>query len=218
MIKEVEPSLGDRPRSIILIRLRQRPLLQLPSFDKDPAEFFRDMIKQMSSGASGELKTVIHLTKNIPLIKLPDGPIRADSSSESSEEMGGHMKHFVIFRQGHQQPVNGRLQQITDSLKREWKDLIHRQPNVPIWLLLLFFLSLSALLWCKCSKSMDNSSFHLCIALDMIVSLCSHAPTHRTLSIRAQELLTDSAEEKEKLQPHEHYVEVYPVKEKLSHI
>lgn len=126
-----------------MIRLRQRPVLEFPSFNKDPSEFFRDMIQQMNTGASGEMKTFIRLSNAA-------GGIRADSSSESSEEQKTNVKHFVVFRQEHHQPaLNGRFQQVVEGVRREWNDLIHRQPSTPIWLLLLLLLSLSATLWCK---------------------------------------------------------------------
>lgn len=175
----------------------------MPSFNKDPAEFFRDMIQQMSTGASGELKT---------LIRLSNGGVRADSSSESSEEQNMNMKHFVVFRQEHHQPsLNGRLHEVVDGVRREWTDLVHRQPNAPIWLLLVLLLSLSALLWCKFSSICSGENVSVFFAhLDMIVSLCSHAPTHHNLSIHADEI--------QKLHPVEHYIDTVPIKVKINNV
>ena len=90
-----------------------------------------------SLGQSHELKTILQLAKNLPLMKLPDGTIHVEDSS--NEEQKNIPKHILLFHHEHRQTLSNRLQQ-------EWKNL---QSNIPVWFLLLIVLSLSALLWCK---------------------------------------------------------------------
>jgi len=177
----------ERPRSIILIRLRQRPMLELPSFNRifnnDPVQMFNDMIKQLKEDTnemqqSNELKTIIHLTKNIPVLKLSNEE-RKDNNIESE---------------------NNRLQQLITDIRTEWNDLIRKQPKIPIWILFGILLSSSIILWY------------------MIVSLCRHKPTHRNVSIRAQDLIFNDTYEKEKIQPDDQHYESLPIKVKLSNI
>jgi hypothetical protein len=102
----------EHHRSIILIRLRQRPSFDMPSIQmpsvqnaltNDPMQFFNNIIKQFQEKANqfdetlrksfeenskdlpkSESGSISDLVKSIPIIRLP-GNVRADSSSESSE-------------------------------------------------------------------------------------------------------------------------------------
>lgn len=204
----------ERPRSIILIRLRQRPSLQFPTlndfFNKNPADLFNDLIKQWKTetealgqpndlAKSNEWKTVVHFVKAIPLLDSASG-VRADSSSESSEETLNSVKHVFVHHAQGSSSLRERFQQWTQDIHQRWNHLVAKQPSMPIWILLGFFICLSAFFWY------------------MIVSLCSHAPTHRTLSLQAQELFLENADDKEKLIHVYQSQETLPVKVKLTNI
>jgi hypothetical protein len=237
-IKEsgVVPTELERPRSIILIRLRQRPSLDMPPpdqlFGKDPIEFFNNIIKQFqeranhieqsfrqSLGPNGkdlpkipEFGSISELTKNIPIIRLP-GNVRADSSSESSEETNdkrpiiNEFKHFINHPREGVQPIRNRVHQFFTDVRSEWNDLVRKQPKIPVWIFLGILLASSAILWY------------------MVMSLCRHTPSRDALSIRAQELIfhpyEHDAYEKEKIQPDDQPYEVtesLPIKVKLTNI
>jgi len=102
----------EQPKSIILIRLRERPLLQIPSFDRmfnsDPIQMFNDMLRQIKEKAADFDKTIdgqqqlgspdfspiFHLAQSIPILpiqqqsedKPADKPSDSSSSESSSEE------------------------------------------------------------------------------------------------------------------------------------
>ncbi|CAF1427496.1 unnamed protein product [Adineta steineri] len=238
----INPEIG-RPRSIILIRLRSRPPMDMPSvqrfFNGDPVQMFNSMIKQFQENANNfeqtirqsfeqnskdlpkitELKSISDLVKSIPINPLP-GNVRADSSSESSEESNvkrplmGEIRHVFQhprdhhkFQREHMQPVRGRLHQFIHNVRAEWNDLIRKQPRIPVWILVGILLSSSAILWY------------------MVMSLCRHTPSRNTLSIRAQELVFQPYDydgyEKEKIQPDDQPYQVtesLPIKVKLSNI
>ena len=175
------PEIG-RPRSIILIRLRQRPSGEMPSmeqfFNSDPIQMFNDIIRRFQEKANGmeqSIRTSVdqgldkahpfgslaELTKNIPLIRIPVN-VRADSSSESSEESNekrpflNEMRHVIHHPREHQQyirermePIKGRVHQFFGNLRNEWNDLVRSQPKIPVWIFLCILLSSSAILWCK---------------------------------------------------------------------
>ncbi|UJR35535.1 hypothetical protein I4U23_028289 [Adineta vaga] len=231
---------GGRPRSIILIRLRNRPSLEMPSvprlFNGDPIQMFNDMIRQFQEKTNvieesirksfeqnakdfpqpSEFGAISKLVKTIPIMP---GNIRADSSSESSEESNSkrpllnEFRHVIQHPREHQQyvrermrPVSNRLQQFIGNVRDEWNNLVRKQPRIPIWIFLGILLSSSAILWY------------------MVMSLCRHTPS-RNLSIRAQELIYHPYEydgyEKEKIQPDDHPYQVtesLPIKVKLSNI
>jgi len=191
-----------RPRSIILIRLRNRPSVDMPSapqfFNSDPIQMFNDIIKQFQEKANSfeqairqpldqnakdlpkipEFGRISELIKSIPIVPLP-GSIRADSSSESSEELNGkrplidEFRHVIKHPREHQQylrermqPVKNRLHQFFTDVRTEWNDLVRKQPKIPIWLFLGILLSSSAILWCK-----FKSVFFLVIKLQIIYFL-----------------------------------------------
>jgi len=233
----------ERPRSIILIRLRQRPSFDMPSlpslFNNDPSQFFNNLIRQFQENANQlaqnvpqtleqrvqDLKKEIpdfgaipQLIKSIPIIRLP-GNVRADSSSESSEQIDDRrplvdqVNRFIHHPHEHhqyfderQRPDNNRVQQFFTDVRSEWNDLVRKQPKIPVWIFLGLLLSSSAILWY------------------MVMSLCRHTPS-RDLSVRAQELIFHPYEydayEKEKIQPDDHPYEVnesLPIKVKLTNI
>ena len=99
----------ERPRSIILIRLRQRPVGELPTMTRfsnvDPMQMFNDMIRRFQMGANNLEQSIdkpaegellkgfaqlpsfagpLEFPRDLPMIRIHGG-IRADSSSESSE-------------------------------------------------------------------------------------------------------------------------------------
>lgn len=173
----------ERPHSIILIRLRQRPsfdgqTLQMPSpeqfLNKDPIQFFNDIIRQFKEKASEfdqtirqsmdenskdlpklqDFPTISELVKSIPVIRLP-GNIRADSSSESSEENNDkrplidQIKHAMEKSGERVEPMKSRARQFLTDVRSRWNDLVVKQPKIPVWIFLGILLSSSAILWCK---------------------------------------------------------------------
>jgi hypothetical protein len=231
-VADAEP---EPPRSIILIRLRQRPLFGVSSihmpppeelFNKDPIQFFNDIIKQFQEKAnefeqsarqsfqenSKDFPKLSELTKNIPIIRLP-GNIRGDSSSESSEEKSDNhplideFKHIFQHRDENAQPLKTRVRQFFTDVRSEWNDLVRKQPKIPVWIFLGILLASSAILW------------------HMVMSLCHQTPSRDVLTVRAQELIfhpyEGDAYEKEKIQPNDEPYEVtesLPIKVKLSNI
>lgn len=235
---ETEP---ERPHSIILIRLRQRPsfdgqTIQMPSpgqfLSQDPIQFFNDLIRQFKEKAGqfdqsirqsidenskdlpkfNNFPDVSDLIKTIPIIRLP-GNLRADSSSESSEESNDKRPLIDQFKQAIEQsrervePANSRVRQFFTNVRGQLNELVVRQPKVPVWIFLAILLSSSAILWY------------------MVMSLCRHTPSRDVLSIRAQELIfhpyEGDAYEKEKIQPDDQPYEVtesLPIKVKFSNI
>jgi hypothetical protein len=85
-------------------------------------------------------------------------------------------------------------------MRNQWNNLLHKQPKIPIWILVGVLILSSAMLWCKFFHHKNNRINPFCL-IDMIVSLCCHTPRHHNLSIQAQELIIDNTYEKEKLQP-----------------
>lgn len=227
----------ERPRSFIIVRLRQRPAFPMPAFD--PAQMFNDILRQFRERTNeidqsirqsfdrpqdlpkpGDMSPVIHLIKNIPIVPLPNN-IRADSSSESSEEQSNNnrplideFKHIIKHPREQQQrfhermqPLNARIRQFFEDVRTEWNDFVRKQPKVPIWIFICILLSSSAILWY------------------MAMSLCRHRPSREALSIRSQDLVFHpydyEAYEKEKIQPDDQHYEVtesFPIKVKLSNI
>jgi hypothetical protein len=214
--------------------------MELPSmnrfFSQDPIQMFNDMIRQFQEKTNNfdqtirktfeekskdlpEFGTISQLAKNIPIIRLPNN-VRADSSSESSEEnkekrpLINEFKHVIQHPREHQQyvrerlqPLRNRIQQFVTDVRTEWNDLVRKQPKIPVWIFLGILLSSSAILWY------------------MVMSLCRHTPSRNALSIRAQELVFHPYEydayEKEKIQPDDQPYEVtesLPIKVKLSNI
>ena len=209
-----------RPQSIILIRLRQRPSFPFSPwnnpFKKNPAEMFQDLIKEFNTDIgklaqftdtdrASQLKTILELAQRIPTMRLTDD-LHLDSSSDDG------VRHTIFFREETHRSLGSRFQQWVSGVRRQWNDLISKQPNIPIWIVLGLFLSLSAAFWCKfphLSTTTDLKTISL--LSDMIVSLCSHAPAHHTFTVRARELLFDKTENKENFQS-----ESLPIKVKLA--
>ena len=219
-------------------------------FGKDPIEFFNNIIKQFQERANTieqsfhqavgqnakdlpkipEFGSISELTNRIPLIRLP-GNVRADSSSESSEETNekrpiiGGVKHFIHHPRESVQPIRSRIHQFFADIHSEWNDLVRKQPKIPIWIFLGILLASSAILWCKLNKPILLFKTNYCFVLDMVMSLCRNTPSRNALSIRAQELIfhpyEGDAYEKEKIQPDDQPYEVtesLPIKVKLSNI
>jgi len=185
-------------------------------FDQAIRKSFEENSKDLPK--PGEFGTISELVKNIPIIRLPIN-VRADSSSESSEENSdkrpliNEFRHIIQHPRENQQyirermqPVNNRVRQFFTDIRAKWNDLVRREPKIPVWIFLGILISSSLILWY------------------MVMSLCRHAP-NRNLSVRAQELVFHPYDyegyEKEKIQPDDQPYEVtesYPIKVKLSNI
>lgn len=234
-IEPVNPE-PERPRSIILIRLRQRPSVDMPAipniFNSDASQFFNNIIRQFQDKANefeqsvrqsfeqkvkglpqspSEFGPAAKFIQSIPIIRLRTN-MHPDSSSESSEQIDDkrplldNFKHMLHHPRERLEPANNRVHQFFTDVRSEWNDLVRKQPKIPVWIFLAILLSSSAILWY------------------MVMSLCRRAPS-RDLSIRAQELIFHPYEydvyEKEKIQPDDHPYEVtesLPIKVKLTNI
>lgn len=241
-VKEAEtaPSAPERPRSIILIRLRQRPTGDMPSMEQflnsDPIQMFNDLIRRFHQSANamdqsirqpneqGSDKvsapgSISDLVKSIPLIRIPVN-IRTDSSGESNEE--GHarrllineIRHVIQHPREHQQYIQDRLQPVHGRVQQFFSNVRSE--------------------WNDLVRSQPKIPvwIFLCILLTssailwyMLMSLCRHTPSSNPLSIRAQELVFHPYEydayEKEKIQPDGQLYEAsepLPIKVKLSNI
>lgn len=169
---------GGRPRSIILIRLRARPTLDMPApprlFNGDPVQMFNDMIRRFQENTQAieqsirqsleqngkelpkpaDFGAISSLVKNIPIVRVP-GNVRADSSSESSEESNvqrpffNGINHRFPHAREHERPAGNRLQQFVGKLRSDWGNLLRKQPKIPIWIFIGILLSSSLILWCK---------------------------------------------------------------------
>jgi hypothetical protein len=150
---------NKRPQSIILIRLRQRPTFQLPSwnnlFQKNPTDMFQQLVKQFNVDTeklaqstdvdrASQLKTILELARRLPTMRLTD-----DSSEEGD-------KRTLIYRQESRPSFGDRLRQWFSNVRSQWNNLVSKQPNMPIWIVLALFLSLSAMFWCKYLMSLDE--------------------------------------------------------------
>lgn len=175
----------ERPRSILIIRLRQRPQLEMPPMDNifpnDPIQMFNDIVRQFQERAKvfedsirnsideqskdmpklPVMEPIPDMIQSIPLIRISSN-IRADSSSESSEEStNGHsmmneMRHVMHHSREHQQymrerlePVNERVQTTWSNIRNQWTEFVRNQPKMPVWMFIGLLLSSSAILWCK---------------------------------------------------------------------
>ena len=100
--------------------------------------------------------------------------------------------------------LTDRFHKLADNIRCQWHKLLHKQPKLPIFILLTIFILSSAMLWCKFVSSFPNNQLSFFVFnSDMIVLLCTHTPRHHNLSIQAQELIIDNTYEKEKFQPDE---------------
>lgn len=208
----------ERPRSIILIRLRQRPSGDFPQmphmFNGDPIQMFSEMIKRFQERANAieqSIRTsfeenskdfpklpgfepIQESANGIPIIHIPLRINADSSSSEDSRERHPMMKEFLHkfdHHREHMQPAQNRFRQFITDVRTEWNDLIRKQPKIPIWIFLAIFISSSAILWCKFMILFRKKIDQLFsyVNLDMVMSLCRHTPSREALSIRAQELV-----------------------------
>ncbi|CAF3870163.1 unnamed protein product [Rotaria sordida] len=237
---DVEP---ERPRSIILIRLRQHPLNELPSsiqmpsmshfFNSDPIQMFNDMIKQFQDRANGfeqairksfeenkqELPgfdTISELPKNIPIIRIPINN-NLDSSSEENNDKApliDQFRNFVDYP-NEQRPF---YRQPMESIQNRFQQLV---TDVRTEWNDLVRKQPKVPIWIFLAVFLSSSA----ILWYMVMSLCHHTPSRNALSVRAQELVFHpydyEAYEKEKIQPDDQPYEVtesLPIKVKLSNI
>jgi len=240
---DLEP---ERPRSIILIRLRQRPSIDMPQMPSvqsmlpdDPIQFFNNIIKQFQEKANEfdekvrqafeenskdlpkpEFGAISDLVKSIPVVRLP-GNVRDDTSSESSSESSEEKRPLINeFKHVFQHP-------------REHQQYI-RERVQPIQNRVKQFFSDVRNEWNDLVRKQPKIPVWIFLGIllsssailwYMFVSLCRHRPSRDVLSIRAQELVFHpydyEAYEKEKIQPDDQPYEVtesLPIKVKLSNI
>jgi hypothetical protein len=241
----VEGQDSERPHSIILVRLRQRPFIQMPGLDRlfsnDPVQMFNDMLRQFREKANeldqsfrepferpqelpkpGDFGPVFHLIKSIPIGPLLSN-VRPDSSSESSEEKPGQHEKLPL------------VDEIKHAIKfpREHQQRL-RERVQPLHARVQQFFADVRNEWNDLVRRQPKIPIwiFLCILLTssailwyMVMSLCRHTPSREALSIRSQELVfhpyEHDAYEKEKIQPDEQLYQVtesLPIKVKLSNI
>lgn len=241
-VEPVNPE-PERPRSIILIRLRQRPsgdMPQIPNlFNSDASQFFNNIIRQFQEKAnefeqsvrksfeektkdlpqpSADLGPFEQLVKSIPIIRLPIN-IRPDSSSESSEQVDDRrplldeFKHIMHHPREHHQFMRERMEPVNNRVHQFFTDVRSEWND-------LVRKQPKIPVWIFLAILLSSSA----ILWYMVMSLCRRSPT-RDLSIRAQELIFHPYEydayEKEKIQPDDQPYEVtesLPIKVKLTNI
>jgi len=228
----------ERHRSIILIRLRQRPSFDMPSIQmpsvqnaltNDPMQFFNNIIKQFQEKANQfdetlrksfeqnskdlpkpEFGSISELVKNLPLIRLP-GNVRADSSSESSESSSEENKE--------KRPLLDEFKHIIQH-PRDHQQYLRERVQPIKGRVQQFFTDVrnewndlvrkqpKIPIWIFLGILLSSSA----ILWYMVMSLCRHTPSRNALSIRAQELVFHPYEydayEKEKIQPDDQPYEV----------
>jgi len=234
----------ERPRSIILIRLRQRPSIDMPSmpnlFNGDASQFFNNVIKQFQEKANefeqsvrksfeenakdlpaqpSQFGAVSNLVKSIPIVRMP-GHFRADSSSESSEETNdkrpfiGHFKHIIQHPREGQNYIRERVEPMNNRVQQFFTD-VRSQWNDMVRK------QPKIPIWIFVGILLSSSV----ILWYMVMSLCHHTPSREPLSIRSQEFIFHPYDydvyEKEKIQPDDHpynATETLPIKVKLTNI
>ncbi|CAF0759769.1 unnamed protein product [Rotaria sp. Silwood1] len=230
-----------RPRSIILIRLRQRPSGELPSmpmpsmqqfFNSDPIQMFNDIIKQFQDRANNfeqtirksfeenskeipklpGFETLSELPKNIPIIRIPINN-NPDSSSEENNDKVPLINEFRNFIR-HPYEHHQRMEPTPNRFQQFMTDVRTEWND-------LVRKQPKIPIWIFLAIFLSSSA----ILWYMVMSLCHHTPTRNALSIRAQELVFHpydyEAYEKEKIQPDDQPYEVtesLPIKVKLSNI
>ncbi|CAF2392494.1 unnamed protein product [Rotaria sp. Silwood2] len=230
----------ERPHSIILIRLRQRPSMELPSmpmpsmhqfFNNDPIQMFNDIIKQFQDRAnnfeqairksfeenSKELpklpgfESISELPKNIPIIRIPINT-NPDSSSEDNDKapLINEFRNFVKYPHEHHQHMGPMPNRFQQFMTDVRSEWNDLVRKQP-----------KIPIWIFLAIFLSSSA----ILWYMVMSLCHHTPTRSALSIRAQELVFHpydyEAYEKEKIQPDDQPYDVtesLPIKVKLSNI
>lgn len=233
---------GGRPRSIILIRLRNRPSLDMPPapglFNGDPVQMFNDMIRRFQEKTNiieqsirksfeengkdlpkpPEFGAISKLVQSIPIVRVSSN-LRVDSSSESSEEphekrpFFNEFRHVIQHPREHQQFVHDGMRPISHRLRQFVDNVRNEWSN-------LVRRQPKIPIWIFLGILLSSSA----ILWYMVVSLCRHTPS-RNLSVRAQELIYNPYEydgfEKEKIQPDDEPYQVtesLPIKVKLSNI
>ncbi|CAF0890804.1 unnamed protein product [Rotaria sp. Silwood1] len=124
-----ESVVNERSPSLILIRLRQRPLSEHSSFNMDSMPMFMNKIKT--------------LNENKNMIKQSN-ELDADSLNEDNTYK---ITHFIIHRKDKIESRNNRFKQFLDDVHNEWNDLIRKQPKIPTWICFVFLLLSSIILW-----------------------------------------------------------------------
>ncbi|CAM4891744.1 unnamed protein product [Rotaria socialis] len=236
----------ERPRSIILIRLRQHPSVEGPMmpmgnmhhfFNGDPIQMFNDIIKQFQARAnnmeqsirqsfdenSNELsklpgfESVQELSRDMPIVRIP---IKSDSDSDSSSEEH-HEKRPMMNEHHHN--------------FKHLHDFHHQREHMqPIHNRFRQFVTDVRTEWNDLVRKQPKIPIWIFLAIFlsssvilwyMVMSLCRHTPSRGALSIRAQELIFHpydyEAYEKEKIQPDDQPYEAtesLPIKVKLSNI
>jgi len=198
----------ERPKSIILIRLRERPLMSIPSFDRvfnsDPFQMFNDMLKQIKEKANEFDKTlgeqpdfgpVFHLSQSIPILpvqqseqksveKSSDSSSSSESSSEEEKPGRKHrpfiaeMKHIIQHPQEHEKLIKQRIQPLNARLQQFFNDVKTEWND-------LIKKQPKIPIWIFICVLLTSSA----ILWYMAMSMCRASPHRNHLSIRSQELI-----------------------------
>jgi len=233
---------SERPRSIILIRLRQRPSIQMPSapnfFNDDPIQMFNDIIRRFQEKSNEfeqsirktfvenskdlpkppEFGTISELVKNIPIIRLPANvhPDSSESAEDKSDQrpLIDEFRHVIKHPREHQQYIRERMQPVNNKVQQFFTDIRSEWND-------LVRKQPKIPIWIFIGILLSSSA----ILWYMVMALCRHTPSRSTLSVRAQELVFHPYDydtyEKEKIQPDDQPYEVtesLPIKVKLSNI
>ncbi|CAF0946068.1 unnamed protein product [Rotaria sordida] len=127
---EIKESIeNERPRSIILIRLRQRPLSEHSPFNIDRIRMFINKIRKFN-----ENRNIIKQSNEIQTDSLND-------------ENTYKITRFIIHQKDNIESRNNRFKQFLNDIHSEWNDLIHKQPKISIWICFVFLLLSSIILW-----------------------------------------------------------------------
>jgi len=207
----------ERHHSIILIRLRQRPSIDMPSiqmpsvqqfFNNDPIQFFNSIVKQFQEKANNfeqsirksfeqnanelpkpDFGSISDLIKSIPINPLP-GNVKDDSSSSSSESSeSSEEKH-------NKRPLINEFQHIIKYPGQHEQYLRERLQPVNNRVQQFFTDVRSG--WNDLVRKQPKIPIWIFIAIllsssailwYMVMSLCRHRPSRSTLSVRAQELV-----------------------------
>ena len=232
----------ERPRSIILIRIRQRPSVEFPSMpmssmhhllNGDPMQMFNEMIKQFQDRANNFEQTIrksfeenskdipqlpgfesiSELPKNIPLIRIPIIN-NPDSSSEENNDKAPLTNQFPHMGHFQHRFHHEQMQPMHNRFQQFMSDVRSEWSD-------LLRKQPKIPIWIFLAIFLSSSA----ILWYMVMSLCHHTPTRSTLSIRAQELVFHPYDyegyEKEKIQPDDQPYEVtesLPIKVKLTNI
>ncbi|CAF3404992.1 unnamed protein product [Rotaria socialis] len=115
-------------QSIILIRLRQRPLAESSLLNGDSMRMFMDMIRKIK-----ENRNFVNQSNDI-------------NTDSLNTENTYKMTRLIIYRKDKTPSTNNRFKQYLNDVHSKWNDLIRKQPEIPAWICFCFLLFSSAFL------------------------------------------------------------------------